>query len=85
VVADDGGGLDLDALAERRGLPRERAREGADEWVFEDGTTTHAAVDDLAGRGVGLAAVRRELGDVGFAIAISKSDPNGTELTITAA
>ena len=59
VVTDDGGGIELEAVrraARERGLLDEGA-EGFD-LIFRPGVSTAESVSDLAGRGVGLDAVR---------------------------
>ena len=57
TVADDGGGLDLDALRAAAGEPGLNDRDAA-ALVFRAGLSTVGAVTDVSGRGVGLDAVR---------------------------
>src|SRR5262249_18358060 len=60
VVEDDGRGLDeaqIAARAKELGV----GEAPANELVFEPGVTTRARADEIAGRGVGLDAVRTEL------------------------
>jgi two-component system, chemotaxis family, sensor kinase CheA len=83
VVADDGAGLDLPRL-------RERAAElgvavppgGAPDLVFVAGLSTAEAESDLAGRGLGLAAVAEDLARVDWTIRVSTEAERGTRFTI---
>lgn len=59
IVQDDGAGLDVEALRRKAGeaglgLP-------AEELIFADGVSTASAVDELAGRGIGLGQVRESV------------------------
>jgi two-component system, chemotaxis family, sensor kinase CheA len=90
VVADDGGGVDTDqVLAARRVLsPREgewdeRSERGRVlDYLFEDGLTTAESARPLAGRGVGLGAVRADLASIGYAVRMESSQGRGTRVVI---
>ncbi len=86
VVEDDGRGLDLAALAERaaeigvaaRGTgERERA-----ELAFVAGLTTSGETGALAGRGVGLGAVRDDLAGAGYAVDVASQPGQYTRITL---
>jgi two-component system, chemotaxis family, sensor kinase CheA len=84
VVEDDGRGLDLDALrAKAAELGISVPPEGAAELVFRQSVSTAEAVTDIAGRGVGLAAVRDELAKIGWAIAVESEPSRGTRFVVT--
>ena len=57
-VRDDGAGIDVDALRERGA---EQASDDAYAVVFEEGVSTRTDADLSAGRGVGLAVVKRSV------------------------
>jgi HAMP domain-containing protein/anti-sigma regulatory factor (Ser/Thr protein kinase) len=80
-VADDGAGIDFAALAERA-KARAIAVAG-DDLPFVAGLSTRAVPDALAGRGVGLAAVREELDRCGYAIEIESTPGAGTRIRMT--
>jgi chemotaxis protein histidine kinase CheA len=80
-VEDDGGGVAASILRDRcapstRSVPDE-------ELPFLDGVSTRDRADDLAGRGVGLSAVRSELATVGFGVTLTTAPAQGTKLRIT--
>jgi two-component system chemotaxis sensor kinase CheA len=86
AVADDGGGLNLDALRERAvaaGLlhpdlaPELPAAELA-ELAFHPGLSTARQVSDISGRGVGMDAVRTTLESLGGSIALETRPGAGT-------
>jgi chemotaxis protein histidine kinase CheA len=86
VVEDDGRGLDLEAIAERGaqlgldvGL---RSREGLTELAFTAGLSTLARAGTLAGRGVGLGAVREDLERVGYVIGVESEPGKYTRFTM---
>jgi HPt (histidine-containing phosphotransfer) domain-containing protein len=59
-VEDDGGGIDLEAVkaaGRARGLDWRDDAEALD-LIFRDGLSTHTAVSEVSGRGVGLPALR---------------------------
>lgn len=83
VVTDDGRGLDDDGL--RRGAADagvDSARAVA-EIALESGVTTAMGGEALAGRGVGLAAVREELAEIGYAIALESSQGRGLTVKLS--
>lgn len=76
-VEDDGAGVDWAAL-EQRARARGLAFAAREELLFASGLSTAERVDALAGRGVGLDAVRRELSDLGARIEVSSEARLGT-------
>lgn len=85
-VADDGRGLDLDAIRAKalaRGLLSEAAASTADDrqladLVFTPGFSTAAAVTSISGRGVGMDVVRRNLEEIGGSVEAVSSPGQGT-------
>jgi chemotaxis protein histidine kinase CheA len=78
VVEDDGRGLDAQAL-------RLLAPDGAtpiEEVIFAAGISTREKPDDLAGRGVGLDAVRTDLARIGYTISVETEPGRFTRFTI---
>jgi two-component system chemotaxis sensor kinase CheA len=75
-VRDDGGGIAADALAEgvRRG--------SLVDVLAEAGFTTAEGVNEIAGRGVGLDAVKRQVESVGGSLAIDTEPGGGTSTTL---
>ena len=75
-VLDDGRGVDAQALAEA-------ARRGSlVEVLTEPGFSTASGVSDIAGRGVGLDAVKRQVEAVGGSLAIDTEPSEGTRATL---
>lgn len=63
-VIDDGRGIDSNSLlsrAQERGLQHRPGDLGAYQVLFEHGFSTHHATDEVAGRGVGLDVVKRQI------------------------
>jgi HPt (histidine-containing phosphotransfer) domain-containing protein/HAMP domain-containing protein len=84
TVHDDGRGIDWRKIAERakaRGLPHATAGD-VQEALFADGISSRAEVTDTSGRGVGLAAVRAAVRQVGGHIEIESEPDRGTTLRI---
>lgn len=79
-VSDDGRGLQVAAILERGG---EHANLPAHELIFRPGLSTRAAPDQLAGRGVGLDAVRHELDALGYTVQVASEPGRGTTVTLT--
>ena len=88
IVADDGAGLDLQALRNRaveKGLVApEQELSVAEQYqlVFLTGLSTAGAVTELAGRGVGMDVVRAEIAAVNGRIDIASARGAGTTFTI---
>jgi chemotaxis protein histidine kinase CheA len=81
TVDDDGQGLDEQAIAAQAtllGLPSAQAADA----VFAQGLST-ANASDLAGRGVGLAAVAADLATVGYTVALGPSPHGGVRVSMT--
>jgi two-component sensor histidine kinase len=85
-IADDGAGIDTAALR-RRAIQLGRVSEAESakwedervlETIFMDGMSTRASADDLAGRGVGLAAVRAAVRQLGGDVAVGSVLGQGT-------
>ncbi|HWY89965.1 MAG TPA: response regulator [Solirubrobacteraceae bacterium] len=75
-VHDDGGGVAADALAEG-------ARRGSlVDVLAEAGFSTAEGVSEIAGRGVGLDAVKRQVESVGGSLAIDTEPGRGTSTTL---
>ena len=93
LVADDGRGLDMDAIAAKArafGLCPERMPEGElRRLIFQSGFSTAAEVSSLAGRGVGLEVVANVVQSLGGRIDVRSVAGQGTvfliDLPVTAA
>jgi chemosensory pili system protein ChpA (sensor histidine kinase/response regulator) len=89
-IRDDGAGLNRERLIERAvslGLIPESQRQKmtpqqADMLIFRSGISTAKEADDLAGRGVGMDAVRHAIGDVGGTIDVVNSPGVGVEFVL---
>ena len=84
TIADDGAGLDLDRLrdkAREKGVPDagDLSDEAAADLVFMDNISTQDEVTVLAGRGVGLAAVRSETQKLGGRVEVRSTAEQGVE------
>jgi two-component system chemotaxis sensor kinase CheA len=86
VVADDGRGLDLDALrdqARKRGLPEPADDAEAARLVFLPGLSTAPLITDVSGRGVGLDVVKSRLEALHGTVDIARAAGGGTRFTLT--
>jgi chemotaxis protein histidine kinase CheA len=90
IVSDDGQGIDL--IGVRRALVA-AGRVGSDEAaaldeaslfaaLFEPGVSTRVAADDLAGRGVGLDAVRAALSRLHGSVSVTSRPGQGAAFTV---
>ncbi len=85
-VADDGGGVDLEAV--RRAAAAQgravAASDGEDVFapLFTAGVSTAARVSDVSGRGVGMDAVKQAVEALGGRIALASSPGQGTTATL---
>jgi two-component system chemotaxis sensor kinase CheA len=79
-IEDNGRGVQWDAVksaASRLGLPV-TTEEDLVRAMFASGISTSAVVTTLSGRGVGLSAVRQQVGDLGGHIAVISKPKQGT-------
>ena len=87
-VADDGAGLDREAIrrrAEQRGLIEAGAALGEselDNLIFASGFSTSEQVSQLAGRGVGMDVVRNEVRQLGGSVDIHSVRGQGATFTL---
>jgi two-component system chemotaxis sensor kinase CheA len=80
VVADDGGGVDLERLRSRVGDVGDDAR--LLQTIFEQGVTTATEITDISGRGVGLDVVLREVSAIGGSVRVDSQPGRGTRFEI---
>jgi two-component system chemotaxis sensor kinase CheA len=84
-VADDGGGVDWNAIAKKaaeRGMPTDTRRD-LENALFLDGFSTRSSPGEVSGRGVGLGAVRAETERLGGNLSIISVASVGTTLRFT--
>ncbi len=82
-IADDGGGIDVETLRRRAA---ERISADVDDWdiadlIFADGVSVRGEVSELSGRGVGMAAVRAAVEDLGGSVVVTTRAGHGTSFT----
>jgi len=90
VIADDGGGIDVERIRERvvaRGLvTAERAATLSSrelvEFIWQPGFSTAAAVSTISGRGVGMDIVRTKIEGLSGAIEVDSTPGVGTTFTV---
>jgi two-component system chemotaxis sensor kinase CheA len=83
-IVDDGRGIDWAALREkaaRAGLPTE-TRADLERALFADGVSTAAAVTEVSGRGIGMAALAQGVHALGGTLAVHSDAGAGTTLRI---
>ena len=83
MVEDDGGGLPIEKLrikAAQMGLPFKPGREW--ELIFASGMSTAEKVDDISGRGVGMAAVKSDIEKAGYELDVHTTAGKGTMFII---
>jgi chemotaxis protein histidine kinase CheA len=83
VVEDDGRGVD-ETLVRARAESMQLRRADSKELIFEPGLTTRVGVDGLAGRGVGLDAVRIALAEVGYSVSFERIEGRVSRFSIFA-
>jgi two-component system, chemotaxis family, sensor kinase CheA len=84
TVSDDGGGLDLEAIATqsaRRGM-RVESLADAERAIFAPGLSTASSVTELAGRGVGLDVAKQRIEAMHGSIAVTSERGRHTTFTI---
>lgn len=79
-IADDGRGIDWNALEVRAAELGVRTRERAalEELLFRDGVTTRSVADEMSGRGIGLGAVREAAAALGGRVHVESKAGSGT-------
>jgi two-component system chemotaxis sensor kinase CheA len=80
AVRDDGRGVDWDKLrskAAARGMAHE-SRQDLIEAMFSDGISTRDVATDVSGRGVGMAALRQVVQELGGTIEVESAPAQGT-------
>jgi chemosensory pili system protein ChpA (sensor histidine kinase/response regulator) len=88
TLADDGAGIDLDAVrqqAEIRGWlkPGEVVEnEVLEQFLFRSGFSTARQVTEISGRGVGLDVVKNEIAGIGGRVRLETEAGKGTRFTI---
>jgi two-component system chemotaxis sensor kinase CheA len=87
TVADDGAGLDVEAIREAVmertvTLDRELGEAELIEAIFDPGVSTSAIVTDISGRGIGLDVVRRNIEALHGRISVDWSPGGGTQFTL---
>jgi chemosensory pili system protein ChpA (sensor histidine kinase/response regulator) len=88
TVADDGAGLDLEAIRKRaldKGLITESAEPGEEELtglILESGFSTADRVSQIAGRGVGLDVVNTEVKQLSGTFTLQTHPGHGTSFSI---
>jgi len=85
-VEDDGAGIDparlREALAEQGAIPAGLGDRDVMETIFATGFTTRRQADRVAGRGMGLDVVQRNISGMGGDIRVSSAPGKGTRFTI---
>ena len=90
-IRDDGGGLNLDKIAQRaidRGWLSVSQLAGSKkeqllDFIFEPGFSTREQVSELSGRGVGLDVVRSQLQGVKGTVKVTSTPGQGTTFTLS--
>jgi two-component system chemotaxis sensor kinase CheA len=85
TVADDGRGLDLEALrqqARKRGLPEAATEAELVRQIFLPGFSTARLITDVSGRGVGLDVVKSRLEALHGTVELSFTPGQGTRFTL---
>ncbi len=90
-VADDGGGLDTDAIAaqaKERGLidvdsERRMSEEDVLDLLFTNGFSTSEEVTEISGRGVGLDVVRRDVEEVNGTVLVENHPGRGSAFRLS--
>jgi chemosensory pili system protein ChpA (sensor histidine kinase/response regulator) len=89
-VADDGRGIELDAVREtviRKGMMTRRELAGLSDdqvlqLIFRPGFTTRTEADDISGRGVGLDAVSESIGALSGELHVESKPGEGTRFVL---
>ncbi len=90
AVADDGGGIDLEAVRAKAvasgwihpGLAEDLPAHELVEFVFRPGLSTASEVSEISGRGVGMDAVRATVESLGGSVRLHTEPGAGTTTTL---
>ncbi|MEE8319263.1 MAG: response regulator [bacterium] len=90
VIADDGGGIDLEGVknaAVKRGIMtsakvKKLSEEGALSLVYQSELSTSKIITDLSGRGLGLSIVLEKVENLGGEVTLESNTERGTTFTI---
>ncbi len=90
TVADDGAGIDLEAVRGRAvasglihpGLAEDLPPDQVAALVFQPGLSTSESISDISGRGVGMDAVRATIESLGGAVEIASDVGSGTRTSL---
>lgn len=85
TVEDDGAGIDLDGVVHRAKALGLDTTMVPTELVFHPGLSTRTTSDGLAGRGIGLDAVRSYLKEAGYAVHVFTEKGAGTKFVLAPA
>lgn len=83
VVADDGRGIDIEALRSRAGLPQSASQDEVIAAIFADGVSTRQSVSETSGRGVGMGALKAACDKLGVVIRVRTQEHRGTSFSFT--
>ena len=86
VVADDGRGLDADAIrdhARRKGIPYPAEASAAMRLIFGAGFSTARMITEVSGRGVGLDVVKTQVEQWRGTVGVDSEPGRGTRFTLT--
>ena len=83
TIADDGRGVDGEALARRAGREAPAGDEALLALMSEPGLSTRSEVSTTSGRGMGMNIVRRTVEELGGQLAMRSAPGQGTSFTLT--
>lgn len=86
-ISDDGAGVNVEAVkhaVQQRGLPAPTTHHEFVQRLFDGGISTQAKADSIAGRGVGLDAVRVAMDKIRGSYTVSWKEGEGTTFTLDA-
>lgn len=92
-VSDDGGGIDIETLKQKKFAKEIESYSNIDDltyedaisMIYEDGVSLSDDVNDIAGRGVGMSSLREEVLSLNGHISIDTEKGKGTTIQVTIA
>jgi two-component system chemotaxis sensor kinase CheA len=83
-ISDDGGGINIDKLREKLGdVGKKLSEKEILHSIFNDGISTRDQATDVAGRGVGMSAVKQEIEKAGGSIEVESTLGQGSTFYIS--